>query len=102
MTLPRETDAESFCESLVEERLAAGMNILGPCRSVFRWDGEVHHKNEWIVIAQVSKAVYDKFYNAVLAVHPYKTPCLIAVPIEQGYEPFLKWICDMSEEGRCV
>lgn len=102
MTLPRDMDAVKFCDRLVEERLAAGANILGPCRSVFHWDGEVRHAEEWIVMAQVCKTVYEKFLEAVLAIHPYQTPCIIALPIERGHEPFLKWICEMSGEGPCV
>lgn len=95
MTLPQDMDAEGFCDGLIREGLAAGMNIIGPCRSVFSWQGEIRHKAEWIIIAQVSKTIYKKFLEAVLAVHPYQTPCVISLPLEQGYPPFLKWIEDM-------
>lgn len=102
MTLPKDMDADKFCDRLVREGLAAGTNIFGPCRSVFSWMGEIRHEEEWIVIAQISEDIYEKFLEAVLAVHPYKTPCVISLPFEQGHAPFLKWIHDMCGEKRCV
>lgn len=102
ITLPKYMDAEIFCDKLVKDGLAAGMNIFGPCRSVFSWLGEIRHEDEWIVIAQVSKAVYAKFLAAVLDIHPYKTPCIISLPVEGGHAPFLKWIDETCGGKRCV
>lgn len=99
LTLPKYIDAADFCERLLREKLAAGMNILGPCHSVFHWQGEIRKEEEWIILAQVARETMDKFQREVIKIHPYQTPCVIAWPIEQGHAPFLEWIKEMSGEA---
>lgn len=92
ITLPESLDPVEFCSRLVEEGLAAGMNILGPCKSVFRWEGKIRKEREWIAIGEVSEDLFDRFCERTMQIHPYKIPCVTALRIEKGYEPFIDWI----------
>lgn len=92
ITLPASFDPAEFCGSLVRDSLAAGMNIAGPARSVYRWKGEVHNEEEWIIFAQVDEASFEEFMLKAKERHPYKTPCIAALPLIKGYPPFMEWI----------
>ena len=81
MTAADPAEAERIAVELVERRLAAGVNILAPMRSVYRWKGEVRKAGEIPLVAQSEEER-----------HSYETPCIIAVPIAAGTTDFLDWI----------
>lgn len=74
------------------------MNILGPCKSVFRWEGKIRQEGEWIVTGQVSEDLFERLCEKIRQIHPYKTPCVIAMRIEKGHGPFLEWIDETGGE----
>ena len=96
VTVPDEREALALARMLVESRLAAGVNVLPGARSVYRWQGEVREAGEYLLLAQVSRAAFEDFCAAVRAVHSYEVPCLVALPLEAGYRPFLRWIEENS------
>ncbi len=92
MTAPTAEEAERLAVDLVERRLAAGVNILAPMRSVFRWKGAIRRSEEIPLLAQTEEGSLEALAKYVRALHSYETPCIIAVPIAAGNEDFLAWI----------
>ncbi len=93
VTVPDEREALTLARMLVEARLAAGVNVLPGARSVYRWQGAVREAGECLLLAQVSRA---DFCAAVRAAHSYEVPCIVALPLEAGHRPFLRWIEENS------
>jgi len=90
--LPDRITAEALATSLVEERLAACVNILQPCRSVYRWKGAVEKADEVPVLIKTTEACYPALEDAIRARHPYETPELIALPVVNGLPDYLAWV----------
>jgi periplasmic divalent cation tolerance protein len=90
--LPDRAAAERIAELLVGQRLAACVNILAPCRSVYRWQGEVQHEEEHPMLIKTTAARYPALEQALCDAHPYELPEIIAVPIERGLQAYLAWV----------
>ena len=90
--LPDRAAAEKVAASLIEQRLAACVNILAPCRSVYRWKGAVQHDEEHPLLVKTTAARYAALEAAIRAAHPYELPEIIAVPIERGLPAYLQWV----------
>ena len=90
--LPDRAAAERLAERLVGERLAACVNILAPCRSVYRWKGEVQHDEEHPMLIKTTAERYPALERALREGHPYELPEIIAVPIERGLPAYLDWV----------
>jgi periplasmic divalent cation tolerance protein len=90
--LPDRASAERLAELLLEQRLAACVNILAPCRSVYRWKGAVQHDEEHPMLIKTSAERYAALEQALRQGHPYELPEIIAVPIEQGLPAYLDWV----------
>ena len=96
VTAPDEALALALARTLVGERLAAGVNIVPGAQSVYHWKGEVHEAEECLLVAQVSEAALPCFMAKVRALHSYEVPCVVAMPIADGHQPFLRWITENS------
>lgn len=96
MTASTPEEAEHLAADLVEQRLAAGVNILAPMRSVYRWKGAVRRSGEVPLLAQTDGSRLEALTARVRALHSYETPCVIAVPIAAGDEDFLAWIAECT------
>jgi len=90
--LPDRAAAERLADSLVEKRLAACINILAPCRSVYRWKGAVQHDEKHPMLNKTSAERYAELETAIRSGHPYELPEIIAVPIERGLPAYLDWV----------
>jgi periplasmic divalent cation tolerance protein len=90
--LPDRAAAERLADSLIEKRVAACVNILAPCRSVYRWKDAVQHDEEHPVLIKTTAERYPELERAVRAGHPYELPEIIAVPIERGLPAYLDWV----------
>jgi periplasmic divalent cation tolerance protein len=90
--LPDRASAERLADLLLEQRLAACVNILAPCRSVYRWKGAVQHDEEHPMLIKTSAERYGALEQALRQGHPYELPEIIAVPIEQGLPAYLDWV----------
>ena len=97
--LPDRTAAERLADALVEKRLAACVNILAPCRSVYRWQGAVQHDEEHPLLIKTSADRYAALEAAIRAGHPYELPEIIAVPIERGLAAYLEWVATETSAG---
>lgn len=90
--LPDRAAAERLAEALVEQRLAACVNILAPCRSVYRWKGAVQRDEEHPVLIKTTEERYPALEAAIRAAHPYELPEIVAVPVERGLPAYLEWV----------
>ena len=90
--LPDRAAAERLAGALIEKRVAACVNILAPCRSVYRWDGAVEHGEEHPLLVKTTAERYPAVEAAIRAAHPYELPEIIAVPIERGLPAYLAWV----------
>ncbi len=90
--LPDQAAAELLAASLVENRLAACVNILQPCRSIYRWQGAVEKADEVPLLIKTTEACYSALENAIRAGHPYATPEIIALPVVLGLPDYLAWV----------
>lgn len=94
MTASSAEEADRIASALVEERLAACVNILGAIRSVYRWDGAVRNDTEVALIAKTRAALFDALAARVRALHSHDVPCIVSWPIEAGNPAYLSWIGD--------
>ena len=90
--LPDITSAETLATALIEARLAACVNILAPCRSVYRRNGAVEQADEVPLLIKTSEERYASLEAAIRARHPYELPEIIALPIARGLPGYLAWI----------
>jgi len=90
--LPERAVAERLADTLIEKRLAACVNILAPCRSVYRWKGAVQHDEEHPMLIKTTAERYAELEKALRSGHPYELPEIIAVPIERGLPAYLEWV----------
>jgi periplasmic divalent cation tolerance protein len=91
-SLPERESAEKLADLLVERRLAACVNILAPCTSVYRWQGEMQHDEEHPLLIKTAKRRYAELEAVIRANHPYELPEIIAVPISGGLPAYLQWV----------
>jgi periplasmic divalent cation tolerance protein len=90
--LPERAAAEQLADALVAKRLAACVNILAPCRSVYRWQGVVQHDEEHPVLIKTTHEAYAALEAQIRALHPYELPEIVAVPVERGLQAYLDWV----------
>jgi len=90
--LPDAASAQALAALLVEQRLAACVNILAPVRSVYRWAGRITDAEEVPLLIKTSTARYAALEEAIRNHHPYELPEIIAVPIEFGLPGYLAWV----------
>lgn len=92
MTAGSRREAESIAVALVEERLAACVNLVAPVVSVYRWQGRVERGREVLLIAKTRRALVARLTARVQALHSYDVPEVIALPIEGGGAAYLEWV----------
>ena len=98
--LPDRSAAETLAARLIETRVAACVNVLAPCRSVYRWKGAVQHDEEHPMLIKTTAEGYAALEAAIRAGHPYELPEIIAVPIERGLPAYLAWLADETAPTR--
>lgn len=91
-TLPDPNAAEQLAAALVERRLAACVNVLAPCRSVYRWQGKIQRESEVPLLIKTQRARYGALEAAIRELHPYELPEIVAVDIEGGLAGYLDWV----------
>ena len=85
-------EAESIGRTLVEEKLAACVNIINPSKSIYRWQGKTEEAEEAILLAKTTAERATKLMVRVKELHSYECPCIITLPILEGDEEYLEWI----------
>jgi periplasmic divalent cation tolerance protein len=97
--LPSLESAEKLAALLVGQRLAACVNILAPCRSVYRWKDAVQTDAEFPLLIKTTGERYAALEAAVRDYHPYELPEIIAVPIGRGLPAYLQWVESETREA---
>lgn len=92
MTAGTLDEAREIGRSLIDDRLAACVNILAGMRSLYRWNGGVQEDEEVVMIAKSRAGLVDSLTARVKALHSYDCPCVVALPITAGNPEFLDWI----------
>ena len=91
-TLPKREDAEKIASALVERRLAACGQVMGPIHSTYRWKGKVESAEEWLCVFKTRRALYPRLESAIREMHPYEVPEILALLVAAGSADYLKWI----------
>ena len=89
---PTSISVKDIAEILVNEKLAACINIIPEVQSVFRWKNKVDNTPENILIIKTTLNLYDILEKRIKQLHPYELPEIIAVPIERGLTEYLNWV----------
>jgi periplasmic divalent cation tolerance protein len=93
-TAGSEEEAERIGDVLVEARLAACVQVIGPIVSRYRWQGELERATEWQCLAKTQAALYPAVEEAIRAAHSYEEPEILAIPVLTGSAGYLAWIAD--------
>lgn len=96
VTVPDREEALRIARAVVESGLAAGCNVLPGVRSVYRWQGGICEADECMLFAQVSDTALNDFCSEVRRQHSHRVPCIVALPLAGGHEPFFHWINENS------
>jgi periplasmic divalent cation tolerance protein len=89
---PSREVALRIARALIERKLAACVNILAECTSVYRWKGKIEAETEIPLLIKTRGEIYDEVQAAIKALHPYELPEIIAVPVERGLPKYLEWV----------
>jgi periplasmic divalent cation tolerance protein len=93
-SLPDREAAMRLAHDLVARKLAACVNVLAECTSVYRWKNAVEDAREVPVLIKTRASRYAEIEAAIRGLHPYELPEIIAVPVVRGFEDYLRWIAD--------
>jgi periplasmic divalent cation tolerance protein len=95
-TLPADAESGTFGRTLVEERLAACVNLLPAMESVYRWEGQVERDTERQVIIKTARDRVAALWERIRELHPYETPEFVVLSIQDGSDAYLRWIGDST------
>ncbi|MEM3730373.1 MAG: divalent-cation tolerance protein CutA [Candidatus Bathyarchaeia archaeon] len=85
-------EAEKIAQALLNERLIACANIISGVHSLFRWQGKIESTEESVILMKTRKDLFSKISERVKALHSYQVPEIIATPIVEGFDAYLKWL----------
>ncbi len=88
--------ADAIAQGLVEDRVAACVNVVPTLRSVYRWKNGVQKNEETLLIVKTTRDRFDALKRAVLARHPYELPEVIALPVDRGHAPYIDWVVEST------
>jgi len=101
VTTASKTEAETIAQRLLEAKLIACANIVGPVQSRFLWSGKIDSAEEYLVFMKSRRDLFGKLSDSVKALHSYEVPEIIAVPIVDGLAAYLSWLggCLLNLQG---
>ncbi|MBW2064586.1 MAG: divalent-cation tolerance protein CutA [Deltaproteobacteria bacterium] len=96
-TLESKEDAKKIARHLVEKRLVACAQVVGPISSTYWWKGEIQDEEEWLCIMKSKRDLYAQMEREIRAIHPYEEPEILATPVIEGSKSYLEWLDDQVE-----
>jgi periplasmic divalent cation tolerance protein len=97
-TTASQEQAEAIAKALVERHLSACVQVVGPIKSCYRWEGELQTSQEWLCLAKTTSLLYAELEDAIRELHTYDVPEIIATPITHGSGGYLAWLTDQLEQ----
>lgn len=91
-TCPNRASAEQLARELINQNIAACVNMIPEVRSFYRWQGKVESSQEVLLLIKSDKTHYHSIQKLILEQHPYELPEIIAVPIDHGFGDYFNWI----------
>jgi uncharacterized protein involved in tolerance to divalent cations len=85
-------EAQRIASALVEQRLAACVNIISGVESVYRWQGKIDVTRECLLVIKTTEAAFASLRDAIQKIHSYEVPEILSIPIESGSDAYLRWI----------
>jgi len=95
ITSGKEEEAKRLARVLVEEKLAACVNILPNVESLYWWKGNIEVSKEWMLVVKTQGKMVNRIVKRVKEIHSYEVPEIIALPIAGGNKDYLRWISDV-------
>ncbi|SEN36535.1 divalent-cation tolerance protein CutA [Nitrosomonas marina] len=93
-SFPNKESAQVFAQALIDRKLAACVNVMPACTSVYRWQDNIETAEETPVFIKTRSARYQSVEELILSMHPYELPEVITVPISEGLPAYLRWIIE--------
>jgi periplasmic divalent cation tolerance protein len=97
--LPDRASAERIATTLVTEGVAACINVLAECTSVYRWQDKIEHAGEVPLLIKTTRAAYPQLESLLHKLHPYEVPEIIALPVSAGLPEYLNWVVQETQAG---
>ncbi len=91
-TTARRDEAQRIARELVERRVAACVQVVGPISSTYRWKGEIETTDEWLCVIKSRQDLYARIEAAIREAHPYEVPEILALPVLAGSSDYLAWL----------
>ena len=92
ITAPNEEEASKISHTVVEERLAACVNIIRSVRSIYRWQGRIEDESEVLMVVKTKRTLFDRLQGRVKELHSYEVPEIIGLPVIEGSKQYLDWL----------
>ncbi len=99
MTTATKKEAENIARNLLNQRLIACANIVGPVSSLFWWKEKINRENEFLVLMKTRSDLFEKLATTIKQMHSYEIPEIIAVPITKGEQTYLEWLSGSLRKG---
>ncbi|MGC2261095.1 MAG: divalent-cation tolerance protein CutA [Candidatus Sulfotelmatobacter sp.] len=99
-TTGSEAEAQKIARHLVENRMAACINIVPQIDSVYRWQGKVEEAREWLLLIKTTADAFEKVRQAIAELHSYELPECVCLKVEDGSPHYLQWIADSVAEEK--
>ena len=96
ITAPNLECAETLARKLVEERLAACVNVVPGIRSIYRWKETIEDEREALMILKTRTDLFQNVEQRVKELHPYEVPEIVSVPLTHGSREYLDWLSDCT------
>jgi periplasmic divalent cation tolerance protein len=92
ITAPQEEEALKIAQALVDDKIAACVNIVKNIRSIYRWQGKIEDDKEFLMIVKTRRDLFENLLKSVKRLHSYSVPEIIALPVIEGSEDYLSWL----------
>lgn len=88
------SEAKKIGKALLQEGLAACVNILDGMQSMYRWKGKIEEARETVLIAKTTRKLFSKLSKKVKVIHSYEVPCILQIPVTDGNKEYVNWLLE--------